>query len=156
MEEDDNFERLKQQVVTELEAMEANAEVDALAMLGRIHEPDDNPEAAAYQMLLLNQELKERINFYSLMAIIEIVERNTASARALIRHAPSNSAKTFVREEWAKHRHEYDGNKSEFARIYVRRVFNEHGVKVTEKQMREVWLKDTPSASNQAGMRADG
>jgi hypothetical protein len=57
----------------------------------------------------------------------------------------------FVADEWKKHRDAYAGNKSEFCRHYVKRVLNEHHIAVTEKQMREVWLKDTPVASTPAG-----
>jgi hypothetical protein len=78
----------------------------------------------------------------------------TKAARAL--HAPSNDAKKFVQDEWEKHAQAYDWNKSEFARHYVRRLLNERQVKVTEKQLRDVWLKDTRSARKQTGQRADG
>lgn len=54
-------------------------------------------------------------------------------------------AREFVLNEWAMHRHEYEGNKSEFARVYARRVKHEMMVDVTEKTIREVWL--SPSAS---------
>ena len=70
-----------------------------------------------------------------------------AKQNAILSHLESNKAKEFVKSEWGMHRDAYHGNKSEFSRIYVRRVFNERAVKVTEKQMREVWLKDTPPAS---------
>jgi hypothetical protein len=57
----------------------------------------------------------------------------------------------FVISEWEKYRVDYDGNKSAFTRDYVRLVLKKNGVTVTEKQMREVWLKDTPTASTPAG-----
>lgn len=71
----------------------------------------------------------------------------TATRNALKGHAERNSAKAFVQAEWKIHQSAYGGNKSAFSRDYVRRVLNEMGVKVTEKQMREVWLKDPPPAS---------
>ena len=71
-------------------------------------------------------------------------------------HAISNAAKEFVRSEWKMYKNEYKNNKSEFARIYVKRVFNEYCVTITEKQMREVWLKNTPPASKPDGMPAGG
>lgn len=56
-------------------------------------------------------------------------------------HAGHAKAKAFVQEEWTRYKGEYLGNKSAFTRDYVKRVLNELGVKVTEKQMREVWLR---------------
>lgn len=78
-------------------------------------------------------------------------QSENASQRARSRHAVNNDAKKFVRLEWRKYKDEYKNNKSEFSRIYVRRVKNEFGVEITEKQMREVWLADTPSTRKQAG-----
>ena len=83
-------------------------------------------------------------------------EEDSASARAVKGHAKRYPAIEFVKAEWAKHRTAYRGNKSEFARAYSRRVLNEHGVKVTDKQIREVWLKNPPIASNPDGMQATG
>lgn len=70
---------------------------------------------------------------------------------ATARHASNNRARAWVRIEWETHRGEYANNKSEFSRHYVRRVLHEFSVTITEKQMREVWLRDTPSASIPAG-----
>lgn len=72
------------------------------------------------------------------------------------KHEKSNAARGFVQAEWQLHSHAYVGNKSAFARDYVRRVKNEFAVTVTEKQMREVWLKDPPSACRPDGLLADG
>lgn len=82
--------------------------------------------------------------------------KDKARRAALRKHAPTNRAKAFVVAEWAKHKSAYSENKSAFARDYVRRVHNEYQVSITEKQMREVWLKDTPSASKPDGVPADG
>ncbi len=79
-----------------------------------------------------------------------------AKKGAEVRHAASNRARAFVQAEWVRHRDAYEQNKSAFTRDYVKRVFNEFDVTVTEKQMREVWLKDTPSAGKPDGMPADG
>lgn len=74
-----------------------------------------------------------------------------AKRNAAIGHIKNNKARDFVVSEWTKYQQDYKINKSAFTRDYVRRVFNELGVTVTEKQMREVWLKDTPPASKPAG-----
>ncbi|WP_287804820.1 hypothetical protein [Diaphorobacter sp.] len=80
----------------------------------------------------------------------------SAKANANKGHARTNKAKEFVRSEWLEHSAAYVQNKSAFARDYVRRVFNEFEVTITEKQMREVWLKDTPPASKPDGLPANG
>lgn len=79
-----------------------------------------------------------------------------AKANANKGHAPTNAARQWIVAEWKTHRDAYGGNKSAFARDYVRRVKNELDVTITEKTMREVWLKDTPHASKPDGMPADG
>lgn len=83
---------------------------------------------------------------------IEVIARKGAESK----HAPHRAAREFVTREWVQHRAAYDGNKSAFSRDYVKRVLNEMKTKVTEKQMREVWLKDTPSAGIPSGLPADG
>ena len=149
--DDREFKRLLRELGAEFSAMDENADADAQAMLQRIQPVDPNPEVAAYQLLLINQELRARINFFSLVALIEIVESNAASAKADIRHAPTKRARAFVLTEWKQHRSAYSGNKSAFARDYVRRIKHELGVSVTEKTIREVWLADTPNAGKPAG-----
>jgi hypothetical protein len=65
-------------------------------------------------------------------------------------------ARTWLIEEWGRNQAAYGGNKSEFARHYVRLLLAQRGVKVTEKTVREVWLNDTPDSSKRAGMPASG
>lgn len=62
----------------------------------------------------------------------------------------SRSAKDFVLREWHEHRDAYGNNKSAFARDYVRRVKNELNVTVTEKTMREDWLRNARPAGTPA------
>ncbi|WP_157948339.1 thioredoxin domain-containing protein [Pulveribacter suum] len=99
----------------------------------------------------------------SIESIQDIVDRlndgfNTLRAKknAAVRHEQSRKAKAFVLREWALHRAAYNGNKSAFTRDYVKRVRNEFDVVVTEKQMREVWLKNTPPAGKPACLLAGG
>ena len=99
----------------------------------------------------------------SIESIQDIVDRlndgfNTLRAKknAALRHEQSRKAKAFVLGEWALHRDAYNGNKSAFTRDYVKRVRNEFDVVVTEKQMREVWLKNTPLAGKPARLLAGG
>lgn len=121
---------------------------------------DDQDEHArhmmAYNFLLADEVIQERMNVFSLVSLIEILDKNDKIAKAIKGHAKNHAAKEFVKAEWGKHSSEYDYNKSAFTRHYVRRVFNELGVTVTEKQMREVWLQDSPSASKTDGAPANG
>lgn len=73
-----------------------------------------------------------------------------ASNAARKRHSKNDAARNFVAAEWHRNSAEYDGNKTAFARDYVRRVENEFEITVTEKTMREVWLRDTLTARKQA------
>jgi hypothetical protein len=72
-------------------------------------------------------------------------------------HAAKNEAKKFIVAEWSKHREDYKNNKTAFANDYVRRVANEFSdasgdpLKISTKQIREVWLSNHPVASKQAG-----
>lgn len=68
--------------------------------------------------------------------------RERAVRSANTRHEKGRKARVFVVSEWQKNRGAYDDNKSAFARDYVRRVYNEFDVKITEKQMRDFWLAD--------------
>ena len=110
----------------------------------------------SYNFYLTDKVIHERINVFSLISLIELLDKNDKIAKALKGHAKNHKARAFVESEWAKHRGEYSDNKSAFTRDYVKRVFNELDVSVTEKQMREVWLKDTLPASKPDGMPANG
>lgn len=87
---------------------------------------------------------------------MKVSKQLDARASAAKRHAPGVLARKFVKAEWAIHRVAYQGNKSAFARDYVRRVKNEFDLKITEKQLREVWLKDAPPAGKPDGLPANG
>ena len=82
--------------------------------------------------------------------------KDRARKAAQRKHGKMNAARAFVQTEWTEHSEAYERNKSAFSRDYVRRCFNEFQVTITEKQMREVWLKDTPFASKPDGMPANG
>lgn len=101
-------------------------------------------------------ELRDRLQLPEhVLRAIDFASKDSSSKNATkaakARHQKTEIAKKFIAEEWSLHRKAYQDNKSAFSRDYVRRVRNEHSVTITEKQMREVWLKDTPPASNQAG-----
>lgn len=82
---------------------------------------------------------------------LNIKASQLARNNATKRHAPGKIARDFVVKEWTRHSVEYSGKKSAFARDYAKRVFNEFQVRVTEKQLREVWLSNTPPAANRPG-----
>ena len=116
-------------------------------------------DGSAFPTEEIDRLIKKYMTFEMWEALISIFSdeaSDSASARTIKGHSKRYPAIDFVKAEWAKHRLAYQGNKSEFARIYSRRVLNEHGVKVTDKQIREVWLKNPPVASNPDGMQATG
>lgn len=84
------------------------------------------------------------------------IAKETARQSAARRHEPSRKAMEFVRQEWALHAAGYDQNKSAFARTYVDLVAqqfqNARGepLKITEKTIREVWLRDIAFTAKQA------
>ncbi len=92
----------------------------------------------------LETEIEERLANFS---------KDRARRAALKKHDATNSAKAFVKTEWVKHRDAYDGNKSTFAKDYSARLRSEFTdskgapLRVTDRQIREVWLSDTPPAS---------
>ena len=58
------------------------------------------------------------------------------------RHAPGKAAKDWVLAEWRLHGQSvYDGNRSEFARIYSKRLRNERDFVVTDRVIATQWLK---------------
>ena len=93
---------------------------------------------------------------YALEAGKKAAFKERATELASRRHQPTNKARAWVIAEWSMHKSAYIGNKSAFARDYVGRLRHELGVSVTEKQLREVWLKDTPPASKPDGLPAGG
>lgn len=69
-------------------------------------------------------------------------KKTMASASAKKRHASSNAARDWVIKEWRDSgKVGHGGNKTDFARAFVPRVLRERGVEVTEKTIRESWLK---------------
>ena len=112
--------------------------MDALAWAEKIKLIKDiNKITASGQSEILEAAIASRVS-----------ERASKAARKL--HSKKNGARDFVASEWKIHCGSYEQNKSAFCRDYVRRVLNEHGVSITEKTMREVWLNGTPAASKQA------
>lgn len=93
---------------------------------------------------------------YALEAAKKAAFKERATELASRRHQPTNKARAWVVAEWSTHKSAYIGNKSAFARDYVGRLRHELGVSVTEKQLREVWLKDTPPAGKPDGLPAGG
>lgn len=110
-----------------------------LVLLGRMADLDWG-RAGAVECFVLHEQLFECFEY------VRDAEKRRASARksANHRHTKTRDAKAFVIGEWQTHRAAYRHNKSAFARDYVRRLKNEFEVAITEKQMREVWLRDTP------------
>jgi len=162
---DDEFEAETDRILDDLYKWEANARADAEAILAAfptidlLDSIDESPTERyelAYIFMRAHEVIKDKANIYSIIELVEIVRSSSAAAWAALRHEPHRKAREFVIAEWGRHRQEYSGNKSAFARDYVKRVWNELGVTVTEKQLREVWLRDTPLAGKPAGEPAAG
>jgi hypothetical protein len=70
----------------------------------------------------------------------QAIARATGAANA--RHGATNGATVWVQQQWKDHGHAapYNGNKSAFARQYVKNVKAEFDVEVTAKTIAEVWL----------------
>jgi hypothetical protein len=105
------------------------------------------------QQIRHDNDLKQSKN--QAEAVAEALSRETsekAAKAANKRHAPHTIARAWVTKEWALHSDSYSGNMSAFSRTYVARVKNEFKdlkgdpLIVTEKTIREVWLKKTPAA----------
>lgn len=159
------FEALTERTISEACQMSEDASEDARSLLAAL--PDmrkldelegEKSERYAFAFLHMRamEVFREKANPMSLIEVVEIVISDTNSAKALLKHAPHRKAREFVRAEWGLHRSNYDDNKSAFARDYVRRVWNEMSVSVTEKQLREVWLRDAHSASKQVSKSVAG
>lgn len=73
--------------------------------------------------------------------------RLTRKRATVASHERTNAAREWIWSEWIAYRNDYDDNKTAFSRDYVKRLKNEHGVTITDRQMREVWLKTAPVAS---------
>lgn len=149
------FDALTERTISEACQMSDGALEDARSLLAALPEmckldEIEGEECERYAFAFLHMRamevFREKANPMSLIAVIEIVTSDTNSAKALLKHAPHRRAREFVRTEWGLHHLNYDDNKSAFARDYVRRVWNEMRVSVTEKQLREVWLRDAHSA----------
>lgn len=160
-----SFDAYTDKIIERVAQMEETAVEDAEALLAalpdmrKLEEYDGTEHERHVFAYLFDRAMKifsERANPFSLIEVIDIVERNTRSARALRQHTPKRQAREWVESEWRSHRDEYGGNKSAFARDYSARLRNERGLKVSDKQIREVWLRDPPSASRPAGVPASG
>lgn len=88
-----------------------------------------------------SSDLKEAAHRFQLETEAK-VRKATASSGGRARSEPYREPKQFVQDEWSKHREDYENNKSDFARTYVRIVNQRFCVEVTERTIRESWLKD--------------
>ena len=114
--------------------------VETIAYAERVQlEQKIRSSIALSQPEILNQELVRRTS-----------ERAVYAAHR--KYIPNSQAKYWVQQEWALHHQAYSENKSEFSRAYAARVKHEfkdakgEQLSITEKTIREVWLKDTPTA----------
>ncbi|MFM9901325.1 MAG: hypothetical protein ACKVOT_09940 [Polaromonas sp.] len=149
--QDDSFDKLPQR----LAALAALMKIDdcVLASLDDGGQLDEDAVALERLRSFVSPPKSSNIGLKELKRIA-LSERGAELAHR--RHRKTNDAREWVLSEWAAHASAYDGNKSAFSRDYVRRALNEFHIKITEKQMREVWLKGTPFASKPDGLPANG
>lgn len=109
---------------------------------------------AAFGLVLLYRLIEqwEHLNKDDLFYIHEqlfecfqyVSENNLKSTQAKqaanARYVKSRKLRMWVIAEWEKNKEGYTGNKSAFARDYVKRLKNEHDFNITERQLRESWL----------------
>ena len=152
-----SFDAWTDEIISDVALMQENARDDAQALLQALPDmakldglegTDAERCAFAYLFFRALETFREKANPFSMIEVMEIIHRDTNSARALLKHAPHRAARVWVEEEWTAHREAYDGNKSAFARDYSARLRNERGVKVTDKQIRDVWLQTTGLRAN--------
>lgn len=70
-----------------------------------------------------------------------LFDKSIAVMRAKERHQPGQTAKSWVLDQWQKEASAYGNNKSEFARHYAARCLRERNYKVTDRTIREDWLR---------------
>lgn len=101
----------------------------------------------AFAAAELSELLEEKpISPEDCKAILKDRARQGGAAK-MAKYSP---ARFFVMSEWIAHHIGYDDNKTAFAKHYARRVKNEFDIEISEKTIREVWLKDAPLASKPA------
>lgn len=77
---------------------------------------------------------------------IQSIEKAKEKARqdrrsgGLAKHKEMAKAEAFVLAEWALHKDAYDGNRTDFARHYVGRIWNELGIPVKHRTIAVNWL----------------
>lgn len=170
---DDEFDSHTRQLLDHIDARIESADDDAkkvhqsisqfIEKASQIEEGvDDALELMAYNFMLTDQVLHDHLNVFSIISLLTLLQADDAAARALVRHSATAKARHWVLSEWAKYGvSEYGGNKTKFCETYVRLLpqrFNTvkgDPLKVSEKQMREVWLKSPPTGKP-AGLPADG
>jgi hypothetical protein len=69
------------------------------------------------------------------------IESLLASRRVAARHVDRRDARECARETWQREADAYKRNKSDFARTFARRLLNERGIEVTDRTIREDWLR---------------
>jgi hypothetical protein len=80
-------------------------------------------------------------------AVAKDARRQIASKAGRLSKANFEEARQFVQSEWEKSANEYSNNRSEFARVYSRLVKQHFGLDVTDRTIRESWLKSYRSTS---------
>lgn len=106
------------------------------------HAPEVIASKPAAEFLAIMVELaRDSLTASSGAQALEPLRSAWAAMTAARRHEETLSEKPWVLSEWRLHREGYQGNASEFARVYSRRLLIERGVRVSDRTIRERWLK---------------
>ncbi|MBA2546830.1 MAG: hypothetical protein H0V16_00040 [Burkholderiaceae bacterium] len=92
----------------------------------------------AYWVAHFVRELVRAVDTASAQDFVMLFESKIATFRA---EQKGSDPRAWVQGEWKQHRDAYDGNKSAFARDYVRRLHNERKKKVGLRRITDHWLK---------------
>lgn len=103
-----------------------------------------SPEASAFLKLMLQLAGESSIGSSADNVIeplkAEFISKNSSEISKK-RFEKTREAQQWVISEWVKHKAEYQGNKTAFARDYAKRIFHERDLIIQERTIRERWLK---------------
>jgi hypothetical protein len=134
-------ERLRKSHGAFLRPFEAWAKLAAaLAEVSREKAIRECPEAAQFVYLLYQLVADGEVHSRSRGGPLRALESMIATLRVSARHGDRKGARERVRELWQREGGGYE-SKSDFARVMARRLLIETGLEVTDRTIREDWLR---------------
>lgn len=119
--------------------------VELLMQAGKDERIISSPGASGFVALIVKyakDSLTTSSAEQALRPLAKELESESARNKANKRFNETRKAEKWTVGEWQQHKKDYEGNKSAFARDYAKRIWNEKNVQVTERNIRERWLKD--------------